>query len=62
VLDLFYTQQLGNNITLRAGLHNMTDRTYWKWSDVGGLAPDDPLLPYLAQAGRSVSISANMKW
>ena len=62
VFDLFFTQRLGDNITLRAGLHNLTDRRYWKWSDVRGLAPGDPLLPYLAQAGRSVSISANMKW
>lgn len=62
VFDLFYTQQLGQRTTLRAGLHNLTDRTYWNWSDVRGLSPDDPLLPYLAQAGRSVSISMNFSW
>ena len=62
VFDLFYTQQLGQRITLRAGLHNLTDRTYWKWSDVRGLSPDDPLLPYLAQAGRSASVSMNISW
>lgn len=62
VFDLFYTQQLGQRITLRAGLHNLTDRTYWNWSDVRGLSPDDPLLPYLAQAGRSASVSMNISW
>ena len=62
VFDLFYTQQLGQRITLRAGLHNLTDRVYWKWSDVRGLSPGDPLLPYLAQAGRSASISMNINW
>jgi hemoglobin/transferrin/lactoferrin receptor protein len=62
VFDLFYTQQLGERITLRAGLHNLTDRTYWNWSDVRGLSPDDPLLPYLAQAGRNASISMNINW
>jgi hemoglobin/transferrin/lactoferrin receptor protein len=62
VFDLFFTQQLGQRVTLRAGLHNLTDRTYWKWSDVRGLSPDDPLLPYLAQAGRSASISMNVSW
>lgn len=62
VFDLFYTQQLGQRITLRAGLHNLTDRVYWNWSDVRGLSPGDPLLPYLAQAGRSASISMNINW
>ena len=62
VWDLFFTQHLGQRMTLRAGLHNLTDRTYWNWSEVRGLAPNDPLLPYLAQAGRSGSISMNINW
>jgi hemoglobin/transferrin/lactoferrin receptor protein len=61
-LDLFVTQKLGARATLRAGLYNLTDRTYWNWSDVRGLSADDPLLPYLAQAGRSASLSLNMHW
>jgi hemoglobin/transferrin/lactoferrin receptor protein len=47
---------------VRAGLHNLTDRTYWNWSDVRGLNPEDPILPYLAQAGRSASVSLNVVW
>jgi hemoglobin/transferrin/lactoferrin receptor protein len=62
VFDLFYTQQLGAQTRLRAGLHNLTDRTYWNWSDIRGLSPDDPILPYLAQSGRSVSVSLNVNW
>jgi hemoglobin/transferrin/lactoferrin receptor protein len=62
VLDLFVTQRLGNHAVARAGLHNITDRRYWNWSDVRGLAPGDPLLPYLAQAGRSASLSLNVVW
>jgi hemoglobin/transferrin/lactoferrin receptor protein len=62
ILDLFFTQKVGERTTLRAGLHNLTDRTFWNWSDVRGLAADDPLLPYLAQAGTSASISLNMNW
>jgi hemoglobin/transferrin/lactoferrin receptor protein len=62
VFDLFVTQKLGARTTLRAGLHNVTDRTYWNWSDVRGLAADDPLLPYLAQAGRSASLGLNINW
>ena len=62
VVDLYLTQKLGNNAIVRAGLHNLADRTYWNWSDVRGLGPDDPILPYLAQAGRSASVSLNVVW
>ena len=62
VFDLFFIQQLGSQTTLRAGLHNLTDRTYWNWSDVRGLSPNDPILPYLAQSGRNASVSLNVTW
>lgn len=62
VYDLFMTQQLSDRVILRAGLHNLTDRTYWNWSDVRGANPGDPILPFLAQAGRSASASLNVVW
>ena len=62
VFDLFLTQQLGSRTTMRAGLHNLTDRSYWNWSDIRGLSPNDPIIPYLAQAGRSASVSLNVTW
>jgi hemoglobin/transferrin/lactoferrin receptor protein len=62
VFDLFLTQRMGNHAIVRAGLLNLTDRTYWNWSDVRGLSPGDPLIPYLAQAGRSASLSLNWVW
>lgn len=62
VFDLYLTQALGTRATVRAGLHNLADRRYWNWSDVRALSPDDPILPYLAQAGRSASFSLNVVW
>ncbi|MDH3351767.1 MAG: TonB-dependent receptor, partial [Gammaproteobacteria bacterium] len=62
IFDLFLTQELGPRTVIRAGLHNLTDRSYWNWSDIRGLSPNDPILPYLAQAGRSVSVSLNVNW
>ena len=62
VFDLYFSQKLGERTTVRAGLLNLTDRTYWNWSDVRGLSPTDPALPYLAQAGTSVSLSLNVNW
>ena len=62
VMDLFATQRFGRAFVVHAGLFNLTDRVYWQWSDVRGLGPDDPLLPYLAQAGRSAGVSVNFEW
>ena len=62
VFDLYMTQKIGSNAIVRVGLHNLADRTYWNWSDVRGLTPDDPILPYLAQAGRTASLSLQLVW
>ena len=62
VFDLYLTQKLGGNVVVRAGLQNLADRTYWNWTDVRGLAADNPILPYLAQAGRTASVSLNLVW
>ena len=35
----YLTQGIGERPIVRAGLHNLTDRTYWNWSDVRGLHP-----------------------
>lgn len=62
IYDLIFTQALGDAGALRAGVMNLTDRTWWHWSAVRGLAPDDPLLPSLAQPGRNVIVSIEWNW
>lgn len=62
LFDFYLMQQLVRNTSLRIGLHNLANRTYWHWADVRGLSPDDPMLPYLARAGRSASLSVNINW
>lgn len=62
VFDLYFTQRIGERTTFHAGLLNLMDRTYWNWSDVRGLSPSDPVIPYLAQPGRNVSASINFNW
>jgi hemoglobin/transferrin/lactoferrin receptor protein len=62
VVDFFLSQKIGARMTLRAGVHNLTDRTYWHWADIRGLSPTDPMLPYLSRAGRSASLSLNVNW
>ncbi|MBT8079099.1 MAG: TonB-dependent receptor [Gammaproteobacteria bacterium] len=62
VVDLYFAQSIGRNAALRFGLLNLADKAYWHWADVRGLSPDDPLIPHLARAGRSASLSINMSW
>ena len=62
VFDLYVAFRLGTALTLRAGATNLTDKTYWAWTDVRGLAPDDPVIPYLSRPGRSLSVGIEMTW
>ena len=62
IYDLYLTRRLGDRTRLRAGLTNLTDKTYWAWSDVRGLGPDDPVIPYLARPGRSVVLGVDVDW
>ncbi len=62
IVDLFVMRRLGERSTLRAGIYNLADRTVWHWSEVRGVAPDDPVLPYLSLAGRSASVSFDVNW
>ncbi|HSM31809.1 MAG TPA: TonB-dependent receptor [Woeseiaceae bacterium] len=62
VFDLYVAFRLGTALTLRAGATNLTDKTYWAWTDVRGLAPDDPVIPYLSRPGRSLSVGIEMNW
>jgi hemoglobin/transferrin/lactoferrin receptor protein len=48
-------------LELRAGIRNLADRQYWRWSDVSRLVPEDPMLQLLSQPGRSYNISARFQ-
>jgi hemoglobin/transferrin/lactoferrin receptor protein len=62
IVDLLVSQAIGGRGVLRAGLMNVTDRTWWQWTSVSGLPPDDPLLPTLAEPGRNLSIGLEWNW
>lgn len=62
VFDLYLAWRVDRSLTLRAGALNLTDKIYWAWTDVRGLSPDDPVIPYLAHPGRSYSIGLEMTW
>ena len=62
VFDLYVAWRPISNVTLRGGVLNLTNRTYWSWTDVRGLSPDDPAIPYLSRPGRSYSLGLDMNW
>ncbi|MDH4254367.1 MAG: TonB-dependent receptor [Gammaproteobacteria bacterium] len=62
VFDLFFAQRLGDRVMLRAGLLNLLDREYWTWSDIRGLSPGDPVIPYLSRPGRSLTVGLDINW
>ncbi len=49
-----------HDLTVGFGLFNLADRQYWRHANVIGRNPDDPLLPLLADPGRSVMTS--VRW
>lgn len=66
-LDLTGYYKLSDDLTLNAGLYNLTDKKYWLWDDVRGydgvgeasvLAPAN--LDRLTQPGRNVAV--NLVW
>lgn len=60
VLDLLGEVRPWPRVALRAGVFNVLDRRYWEWGDVYGRAPDDPLLPLLARAGRHAGVGVQV--
>jgi hemoglobin/transferrin/lactoferrin receptor protein len=62
VVDLYVTRHVGEQLRIRGGVTNLADRTYWAWSDVRGVAPDDPVIPYLSRPGRSLVLGVDMDW
>jgi hemoglobin/transferrin/lactoferrin receptor protein len=62
VFDLYLEYRASRNVTLRAGLRNLTDRTFWSWTDVRNLPPGDPAIPYVSQPGRSVTAGIDIDW
>jgi len=60
--DLTAGWRINQHIDLRAGIYNLTDERYWRWSDVSLFTPDNPMLELLTRPGRNYSVSARVQW
>lgn len=57
VVDLVAAWRAGDRLTVRAGVFNLGDKTWWRWGEARRLPANDPLIPALSAPGRSASIS-----
>lgn len=60
IVDLTTAWHTTDRLTIRAGLFNLGDKTWWRWGDVRRLPAGDPLIPSLSAPGRSASVSFNL--
>ena len=60
--DLTASWLINDHFDLRAGIFNLFDETYWRWSDVSLFAPDNPMIDLLSRPGRNYSVSARFQW
>lgn len=62
VLDVTGWWNVTDAITLRAGVFNLTDKTYWWWSDARGLAANSTVTEGYSQPGRNYSVALAVKF
>ncbi len=62
VLDLTGWIALGKTVTLRAGAFNLTDTTYYEWSNVRGRPATDPTIDRYSSPGASGMLSLSYGW
>ena len=56
-LDLSASWQLRPGLKFSAALRNLTDRKYWEWTNVRGIAASSPVLDAYSAPGRSLSVA-----
>lgn len=56
-LDLGGQWRISKKLRLNAGIANLTDKKYWNWSDVSGLAANSSVVDAYSQPGRHVNVS-----
>ena len=56
-LDLYFQWRLQKNMRLNVALVNVTNRKYWMWSDVQGLAATSAVADAYTQAGRHLNLA-----
>ena len=62
VFDAYWRWAPNDRVTLDVGARNLTDRRYWLWAGVRGLAPTAPEVDLYTQPGRSLAATLAIGW
>jgi len=62
LLDLTMFWQPTDHIVVHLGGFNLTDETYWQWSQVRGRAADDPVIDRYTSPGRTLRFDIQYRW
>ncbi|MEG1734704.1 MAG: TonB-dependent hemoglobin/transferrin/lactoferrin family receptor [Comamonas sp.] len=57
VLDLSAQWRIRPGTRLNVGIYNLTDKKYWRWSDVRGLTSSTQIVDAYSQTGRNLRVS-----
>ncbi|GAB2475526.1 TonB-dependent hemoglobin/transferrin/lactoferrin family receptor [Comamonas humi] len=57
VVDLTAQWRIRKDLRLNVGLYNLTDKKYWRWADVRGLAASSSIVDSYSQPGRSARVT-----
>ncbi len=60
VVDVGASWRLHRDVTLHFNVENLFDRTYWRWSDVRGIAATSAVLDAFTAPGRSFNLAARI--
>lgn len=61
-IDLLADAAVTPRLRVNAGLFNLTDRTYWEWSDVGGRFASNPALERYTRPSRTAGVTIRYSW
>ena len=62
VADITAFARIGAHVTVHAGVFNLTDRKYWLWSDLRGLANLAAGFDRYTQPGRNAAVSVKVRF
>lgn len=60
--DITAYARLTDSLTVRGGVFNLTDRKYWLWQDIRGLAANSAVRDAYSQPGRNGSVSISYRF
>jgi len=60
--DVIANYRINEQLTLAGAINNLTDKQYWLWSDINGLAQSEPLLATMAAPGVNASVQLKYVW